>query len=145
MHALPPGASLAGRPHVLRSPWLTPCGLSSSLLYPATRALSWKSDDAEFRNAIRADVLLRICRSGVVFLPGAAGTVQEVFQAACENYYAGPADVAPMVLVGRRHWTALPVWPLLQRLAQDRAMEGHVHLVDEVDDVPALLADRATT
>jgi hypothetical protein len=54
VHALPPGASLAGRPHVLRSPWLTPCGLSSSLLYPATRALSWKSDDAEFRNAIRA-------------------------------------------------------------------------------------------
>ena len=98
-----------------------------------------------FRNAIREDVLLRVCRSGVVFLPGAAGTVQEVFQSACENYYAGPADVAPMVLVGRRHWTALPVWPLLQRLAQDRAMEGHVHLVDEVDDVPALVADRATT
>ena len=98
-----------------------------------------------FRNAIREEVLLRVCRSGVVFLPGAAGTVQEVFQSACENYYAGPADVAPMVLVGRRHWTALPVWPLLQRLAQDRAMEGHVHLVDDVDDVPALLADRATT
>ena len=95
-----------------------------------------------FRNAIREDVLLRICRSGVVFLPGAAGTVQEVFQAACENYYAGPADVAPMVLVGRRHWTALPVWPLLERLAQGRVMEGHVHLVDEVDDVPALLEER---
>jgi hypothetical protein len=50
-----------------------------------------------------------------------------------------------MVLVGCSHWTALPVWPLLHRLAQDRAMEGHVHLVDDVDDVPALLADRATT
>ncbi len=36
----------------------------------------------------------------------------------------------------------LPVWPLLQRLAQDRAMAAHVHLVDDVDDVPALLEDR---
>ena len=58
------------------------------------------------------------------------------------SIHAGPADVAPMVLVGRRHWTTLPVWPLLQRLSQDRAMAAHVHLVDDVDDVPALLEDR---
>ena len=36
-----------------------------------------------FRNAIREDVLLEVCRGGIVFLPGAAGTVQEIFQAAC--------------------------------------------------------------
>ena len=98
-----------------------------------------------FRNAIREDVLLRVCRGGLVFLPGAAGTVQEVFQAACENYYAGPADVAPMVLVGRRHWTSLPVWPLLESLAQHRVMADHVHLVDDVDDVPDLLSKRSPT
>ena len=55
-----------------------------------------------FRNAIREDVLLEVCRGGIVFLPGAAGTVQEVFQAACTNYYADEADVAPMLFVGRR-------------------------------------------
>ena len=59
-----------------------------------------------FRNAIREDVLLQVCRGGIVFLPGAAGTVQEVFQAACSNYYAEAADVAPMVFVGREYWTA---------------------------------------
>ena len=94
-----------------------------------------------FRNAVREDVLLRVCRSGIVFLPGAAGTVQEVFQSACENYYTGPADVAPIVLVGQRYWTELPVWPLLERLAQGRAMAAHVHLVDDVDDVPGLLRE----
>ena len=31
---------------------------------------------------------------------GIAGTVQEVFQDACENYYADESSVAPMVLVG---------------------------------------------
>lgn len=34
-----------------------------------------------FTNALREDALLRLCRGGIVYLPGAAGTVQEVFQA----------------------------------------------------------------
>ena len=85
------------------------------------------------RNAVREAVLLEICDAGIVFLPGTAGTVQEVFQDACENYYADPASVAPMVLVGRTHWTrTLPVWPLLQSLATGRAMADRVHLVDDV-------------
>jgi hypothetical protein len=66
--------------------------------------------------------------------------VQEVFQDACENYYADASSVAPMVLVGREHWTrTLPVWPLLESLARERHMAGHVHLVDDVSEVPALL------
>ena len=71
-----------------------------------------------------------MCDAGIVFLPGAAGTVQEVFQDACENYYADEASVAPMVLVGAAYWTEeLPAWPLLQALARGRPMERHVHLV----------------
>src|SRR4029078_5295668 len=58
-----------------------------------------------FENVLREDVLLHVCRAGVVYLPGRGGTVQEVFQDACENYYAADRDVAPMVLVGREYWT----------------------------------------
>jgi predicted Rossmann-fold nucleotide-binding protein len=93
-----------------------------------------------FRNAIREDVLLHLCQAGVVFLPGRGGTVQEVFQDACENYYADESSLAPMVLVGIDYWTReLPVWPLLQALADGRAMQRFVHLVDDVDDVLPLL------
>lgn len=93
------------------------------------------------RNATREAVLLEVCDAGIVFLPGAAGTVQEVFQDACENYYAEETSVAPMVLVGRRHWTrTVPTWPLLQALAKGRPMESRVHLVDTVDEAAALLA-----
>jgi predicted Rossmann-fold nucleotide-binding protein len=93
-----------------------------------------------FKNAVREDVLLHVCTAGIVFLPGRAGTVQEVFQDACENYYAGPGSVAPMVLVGVRHWThEVPGWPLLQALAAGRDMEHSTHLVDDVSDVLALL------
>ncbi|WP_139982035.1 LOG family protein [Nocardioides litoris] len=92
------------------------------------------------RNPAREAVLLEICDGGIVFLPGAAGTVQEVFQDGCENYYADEASVAPMVLVDRTHWTeTLPAWPLLQALARGRGMEQHVHLVDTVDEAAAIL------
>jgi predicted Rossmann-fold nucleotide-binding protein len=99
-----------------------------------------------FRNAIREDVLLHLCDAGIVFLPGAAGTVQEVFQEACENYYSDPSGTAPMVLVGIEYWTqTLPAWPLLRALAQDRDMQGQVHLVDTVDDVLPRLRSRPGT
>jgi predicted Rossmann-fold nucleotide-binding protein len=98
-----------------------------------------------FRNATREAILLEVCTAGIVFLPGAAGTVQEVFQDACENYYADGAAVAPMVLVGVQHWTReLPAWPLLQRLAAGRAMEHHVHLVDGLAEAAALLVGRVS-
>ena len=94
-----------------------------------------------FKNAIREDVLLHACDAGIVFLPGRAGTVQEVFQDACENYYAADGEVATMVLVGVEHWTReLPAWPLLEALSRDRAMAGRVHLVDDVDDAVALVS-----
>ena len=93
-----------------------------------------------FRNALREAILLQICDAGIVFLPGAAGTVQEVFQDACENYYAAESSVAPMVLVGGSYWTStVPVWPVLQALARGRAMEPHLHLVETVDDAAALI------
>jgi len=94
-----------------------------------------------FKNAIREDVLLHRCDAGIVFLPGRAGTVQEVFQDACENFYAAPGALAPMVLVGVAHWTeVLPAWPLLEALAAGRPMAERVHLVDSPADVlPRLL------
>lgn len=93
-----------------------------------------------FRNALREATLLEACTAGILFLPGHGGTLQEIFQDACENYYADESAVAPMVLVGASYWTEeLPAWPLLQRLAKGRAMEKHVHLVDSVKDAVNLV------
>jgi predicted Rossmann-fold nucleotide-binding protein len=94
-----------------------------------------------FSNALREDGLLARSDGGVVILPGAAGTVQEIFQALTPLYYA-PDDVpvSPLVLVGREYWTDdIPVWPLVQRLAKGRQMEGAVHLVDRLEDVVPLV------
>lgn len=95
-----------------------------------------------FTNAIREDVLLQRCRGGIICLPGAAGTTQEIFQAVTGNYYAADESlIAPLVLVGRRYWTEqLPAWPLLAALAKGRAMADHIHLVDDINEAVPLLA-----
>ncbi|MEU6679585.1 LOG family protein [Streptomyces sp. NPDC046925] len=94
-----------------------------------------------FANATREDGLLARSNAGIVFLPGAAGTVQEIFDAATPNYYESRGEPRPMILVNRTHWTtALPAWPLLQSLARDRSMESRIALVDKVEDAPAALA-----
>ncbi|GGB20074.1 hypothetical protein GCM10011492_07440 [Flexivirga endophytica] len=88
-----------------------------------------------FSNALREDVLLRVCNGGIVVLPGAAGTVQEIFQVATALYYAA-ADrgvLPPLVLVGDKYWRAeMPVWGVLQALAADRPMADAIHLVGDV-------------
>lgn len=95
-----------------------------------------------FANALREDTLLHRCRGGIVVLPGQAGTVQEIFQAATENFYAAaPSEVSPMVLVGIDYWTTeYPAWALLERLAHDRAMEESLWCVDSVDEACAILS-----
>jgi predicted Rossmann-fold nucleotide-binding protein len=93
-----------------------------------------------FANAIREAILLELCHGGIVFLPGAAGTVQEIFQDACENYYAAGAKVTPMVLVGKHHWEhEYPAWPMLRSLAAGRIMADRIFLVDSVEEAVAVL------
>ena len=97
-----------------------------------------------FANALREDTLLHRCRGGIVYLPGQAGTVQEIFQAVTENFYAADAgQVAPLILVGVDYWTnQLPAWPLLQRLGTGRPMGDVVHCVDDIAAAVGLLVAR---
>lgn len=93
-----------------------------------------------FANSIREAVLLARSNGGIVFLPSSAGTVQEIFQDACENYYAADGAVTPMILVGRDHWeNRLPVRALLATLANGRAMAQAIHVVDSVEEACAQL------
>ena len=97
-----------------------------------------------FSNALREDLLLQHCRGGLIYLPGAAGTVQEVFQAATANYYSADPDlVCPMIFVGVDYWThQLPVWPLVEELGRGRTMGERLLLVDDVDEAVKYLNGR---
>ncbi|QGN57806.1 LOG family protein [Nostocoides sp. HKS02] len=96
-----------------------------------------------FSNAIREDGLLARSTAGLVVLEGAAGTVQEIFQAVTPLFYAAPgAELAPLVLVGQEYWTdTLPVWPAVRALGQERGLGTVLHLVDTIEEAAAILTD----
>ena len=95
-----------------------------------------------FSNALREDVLLAQSAGGLVVLPGAAGTVQEIFQACTPLYYAPEGEtLPPLVLVGLEHWTeTVPVWPALRALGTGRPLGEVLHLAETPEEAAALLA-----
>lgn len=94
-----------------------------------------------FRNAVREDGLVTIATHGIVFAPGSAGTVQEIFQDATQNHY-GTLDglVSPMVFLGQNYWTEkLPVLPLLSNLSEGKPYADLVYACDEPAEAVAYL------
>ncbi|MEE9417712.1 MAG: hypothetical protein V3V01_20710 [Acidimicrobiales bacterium] len=88
-----------------------------------------------FSNSIREDGLLALATHGVVFAPGSAGTVQEVFQDATQNHYGTFDLTSPMVFLGRDFWNQeLPVTPLLRTLAGDRPYSELIGVVDTPEE-----------
>lgn len=89
-----------------------------------------------FSNSLREDGLLAIARHGVIYAPGSAGTVQEVFLDAAQNHYGTFELVSPMVFFGTEEWTRKrPVMPLLESLSVGRQYRDAIAVLDRVDDV----------
>lgn len=107
-----------------------------------------------FFNSVREDGLVSVASGGLVFAPGASGTVQEVFQNLNLNYYPRPGEKpTPMVFVGCDFWDparfdpkarprgahSKPVFPLVEKLARDGGFHEALLLSDDVDEVLAFL------
>ena len=89
-----------------------------------------------FANSIREDGLLAIAHHGVIYAPGSAGTIQEVFMDAAQNHYASLGTISPMVFFGEDYWTEQePVYPLLQKLADGHTYANLLAISDEVDQI----------
>jgi predicted Rossmann-fold nucleotide-binding protein len=70
-----------------------------------------------FENALREDGILTIAKGGIVYSPGSAGTMQEIFQDAVQNHYLSFGYASPMIFLGTDYWMhEMPVYPLLQHL-----------------------------
>lgn len=73
-----------------------------------------------FANSVREDGLLTIAKGGVIFSPGSAGTVQEVFQDGTQNHYLSFGYASPMVFLNKSFWsTEMPIYPLLKSLSEE--------------------------
>jgi predicted Rossmann-fold nucleotide-binding protein len=93
-----------------------------------------------FANSVREDGLLTVATGGVVYTPGSAGTVQEVFQDYTQNHYASHGPPAPMVFLGKDFWTAeVPAATLVQQLARGREVERWILVTDDPAEAVDLL------
>ena len=94
-----------------------------------------------FSNSIREDGLLAIATHGVIYTPGAAGTVQEVFMDATQNHYDVFGIISPMVFVDTAYWAddRLGAPKLLRQLAGDRPYSELIGVFDGPDEVVAFI------
>lgn len=131
--------------------WFSPAyevwSVYQSVLQPSLAIPTWyyghepttvfASDIAKyFQNSIREDGLLAIAHSGIIFAPGAAGTVQEIFQDAAQNYYQTFGRHSPMVLYGKDYWEPTGIVDLLTWLS-DSGKRFPWTLADSVEEAVA--------
>ncbi|WP_433266146.1 LOG family protein [Actinosynnema sp. CS-041913] len=93
-----------------------------------------------FANSVREEGLLTVATGGVVYTPGSAGTVQEVFQDYTQNHYGSVGPAAPMVFLGKDFWVdEVPAAPLVQQLARGREAERWILVTDDITEAVGFL------
>jgi predicted Rossmann-fold nucleotide-binding protein len=91
-----------------------------------------------FSNSIREDGMLAVATAGIVFAPGGAGTMQEIFQDAAQNAYR-TFGRSPMAFLDSHHYCVeTGLYPALERQA---ARLGFADLLS-VSDEPEQILDR---
>jgi predicted Rossmann-fold nucleotide-binding protein len=93
-----------------------------------------------FSNSLREESLVTIALGGIIFTPGSAGTLQEVFQDAAQNHYGTPGMISPMIFLGHDFWTKeKPIYPIIKELAGGRRYDAFVTVADTTDEVISFL------
>ncbi|MEZ4459857.1 MAG: hypothetical protein R3E66_09035 [bacterium] len=90
-----------------------------------------------FSNSLREDGLLALSTAGVIYAPGSAGTLQEVFMDLAQNHYATFKVRSPMVFVGREVFE--DVYALIRGFVERRGMAevygDMITMLDEPTDI----------
>ena len=100
-----------------------------------------------FFNSVREDVLLAIAKGGIIYSPGSAGTIQEIFQDAAQNHYETFGTPSPMVFLDKDFFTKeIPIYPLLEDLlARGKYKNLLISVTDDAQEaIDTLLSFRTT-
>ncbi len=88
-----------------------------------------------YQNSIREDGLLAIAKYGVIYAEGKAGTIQEIFQDATQNFYKSFDWFSPMVFLGKEYWTEkFPVKKVLDKLIPDEENAKYLIYTDDIEE-----------
>lgn len=90
-----------------------------------------------FDNSVREDGIVTIAKGGIIYTPGSAGTMQEIFQDAGQNHYESVGFASPMIFMGKDYYTNfMPAYTLLKDLS-DRGLFKNMMLTisDDNDEI----------
>jgi predicted Rossmann-fold nucleotide-binding protein len=88
-----------------------------------------------FSNSIREDGMLAVATAGIVFAPGGAGTMQEIFQDAAQNAYRSFGR-SPMAFLDTGHYCAdTGLYPALERQARRLGFADLLSVADEPEQI----------
>ena len=90
-----------------------------------------------FDNSVREDGVVTIAKGGIIYTPGSAGTMQEIFQDAGQNHYESEGYASPMIFMGKDYYTNyMPAYTLLKDLS-DRGVYKNMLLTisDDNDEI----------
>lgn len=94
-----------------------------------------------FENSIREDSILTLAYGGIIYTPGSAGTMQEIFQDAVQNHYLSVGFSSPMIFMGKKFWTEeMPIYSLLESLMERGKYKNLLlTLTDDLDEIVEVL------
>ena len=90
-----------------------------------------------FDNSVREDGIVTVAKGGIIYTPGSAGTMQEIFQDAGQNHYETEGFASPMIFMGRDYYTNyMPAYAVLKDLS-DRGIFKNMLLTisDDNDEI----------
>ncbi len=90
-----------------------------------------------FDNSVREDGVVTIAKGGIIYTPGSAGTMQEIFQDAGQNHYESEGFASPMIFMGKDYFTnVMPAYTFLKDLS-DRGLYKNMILTisDDNDEI----------
>jgi predicted Rossmann-fold nucleotide-binding protein len=89
-----------------------------------------------FENSVREEGLLGLALGGIIYTPGSAGTIQEIFQDATQNHYKSYDMASPMIFLNKEYWTETkPVYPLLYKLAEGKEYQKLLRISDSEKEI----------
>lgn len=96
-----------------------------------------------FENSVREDSILTMAFGGIIYAPGSAGTVQEIFQEAVQNHYLSFGISSPMIFLGKEFWTEeMPFYPLIKGLMEAGKYKNlRLTLTDDMNEILQVLKD----
>ena len=88
-----------------------------------------------FDNSVREDGIVTVAKGGIIYTPGAAGTMQEIFQDAGQNHYETEGYASPMIFLGKDYYTNyMPAYSVLKDLSDRGVFKNMLLTISDDND-----------